>query len=203
MRRMVASVLVALAILVMGAGGASAAEAPPPIRGSGPVPPPSPRLALGLSIVLPAVGYGMMAGALAGDPNTVGKLALGLGATLALAGPSGGNLYTGRVGHALAFTGGRLVLATVGLAAVGAGIAVGDSSESDYDPGKSRAYLKLVLGCVAGIVGLSVWESVGTYRSAKAVEEAGGVVRTVSIAPLLVAGRQGLQPGGLSLAGAF
>ena len=193
-----------VATMMMNPRRASAdAEPSPPAEHSEPSPPPSSVRALALSIALPLAGYGLMAAAASRDVDTLSKLGMGTGAVLALLGSSGGHVYTGRFGRAAAFSAGRVALAVVGLGAAVEGISYGDSSESDYDHDKARAYMALALGAAGGILGLSVWESVDTYRSARAAEAAGRAGASLAIAPMLVPDRRSLTLGGLALAGTF
>lgn|GEM_PF-4390855 len=196
-------IFMALTILMAIPRGASAEGEAPPLRESSP--PKSSGLALGLSVGLPVAGYGMMAltGLVPGDVTTFRKVAMVTGATLALAGPSGGNLYIGRSGRALAFTGGRLLLATAALIAFTEGIKFSDSSESDYRPDTARTYMVGLLLCGAGVLGLSAWESVDTYRTAHAAELARRSETSLFIAPLVVPDGHRLALGGLSLGGTY
>ena len=144
-----------------------------------------------------------LTGLVPGDVTTLRKVVMVTGASLALAGPSGGNLYIGRSGRALAFTGGRLLLATAALMALNEGIRYSDSSEADYRPDTARAYMMGMLLCGAGVLGLSVWESVDTYRTARAAERGSAGAASLAIAPFVVPDRHRLTLAGLSLAGTY
>jgi len=193
----------ALAILAAIPRGVSAQDEAPPRRESSP--PKSSSLALGLSVGLPIAGYGMMAltGLVPGDVTTFRKVVMVTGASLSLAGPSGGNLYIGRSGRALAFTGGRLLLATAALIAFTEGIKYSDSSESDYHPATARTYMMAMLLCGTGVLGLSAWESVDTYRTARAAERVNAGATSLAIAPFVVPDGHRPSLAGLSLAGTY
>ena len=193
--------IAALAILAAGSGRAAAEdEATPPQPAT---PPGSPGLALGLSIGVSATGYGtvLVDGLAPGNVTGFRKAIMAVGATLALGGPSSGNLYIGHIGRALAFTGGRVLLAAAATVAVTEAIGYGDSSEADYRPGTARKYMAGALVCAAGVLALSVWETVDTYRATTQAARAGG--GSLSVAPFVLPTQQGLSLAGLSLTGTY
>ncbi len=188
-----------LTILAVPPAEAEAAELPPEDARTSR----SPGLALGLSIALPALGYGTMAvSALpSGHIQSWQEIGMAGGAILALLGPSGGHLYTGHAGRAMAFSGGRLLLTILGFVAFDEGMQHDDRSEADYDHGAVRASMIEVGLCAAGILALSIWESIDTYYSARARGQAPR--RDLALAPLLVGTRGGASVAGLAVVGAY
>lgn len=159
----------------------------------------SPGLALGLSIGLPLAGYGMMAAsAIPSRTSALQGAGMASGVLLALVGPSGGHFYANHVGRGLAFSGGRLLLAILGSAAFAQGMDHEDMSEADYDKDiVRRADIEVAL-CAAGILALSIWESVDTYITTK--RDSGPAL---SLAPLMVRQREGVSLAGVSLVGTY
>ena len=142
----------------------------------------------------------MVASALpSGNIQSWQNAGLFVGAGLALVGPSGGHFYTGHIGRGLAFSAGRLLLLALGSAAFSEGMRHDDVSEASYDRGAVKTSNIEVALCGVGILALSIWESIDTYFSAKALS------RTpkpgLAFAPMIVRGREGLSLIGLSLAG--
>ena len=203
--RTLAFTIATLAILVAVPRSAAADGETAPPKAEDTPPPRSPGLALGLSIGVTTVGYGtiLLDGLVPGDITAFRKAIMAVGVTLALGGPSSGNLYTGRIGRALAFTGGRLLLAAAATVAVTEGIGYSDSSEADYRPGTARKYMAGALVCAAGVLGLSVWETVDRYRATKQAERAGAGGGSLSVAPFVLPTHQGLSLAGLSLGGTY
>jgi hypothetical protein len=201
MRSLLSLVFVVLAVLTAGTRRAAAETGREPSEASTPVK--SPGLALGLSIALPAAGYGLfLASVLPSRSDSSLQVAgLFLGAGLALIGPSGGHFYTGQVGRGLAFSGGRLLLLTLAAAAFAEGMKHEDMSESSYDGGAVRISMIELALCGAGILALSVWESIDTYHSAESVNRT--PKRSLAVAPMLVRNGEGLSLTGLSLAGTY
>lgn len=159
----------------------------------------SPGLALGLSIGLPLAGYGMITASLLPDGSSGwAKASAVSGAMLALVGPAGGHFYANRVGRGLAFSGGRFLLLFLGGMAFGEGLKHGDTSEADYDKDiVRRSAIEMAL-CAAGILGLSIWESIDTYYTTK--RDSGPAL---SLTPMMVNQRDGVSLAGVSLAGRF
>jgi hypothetical protein len=164
----------------------------------------SPGLALGLSIAAPLAGYGMIAATAAvssGGHKTLEGIALFGGVGLGLLGPSLGHFYTGHIGRGLAFSGGRLLLLVVASSLIAEGIEHSDVSESDYDRSAARTSMIGAAICGAGILGLNVWESIDSYRSAAQLNRAAS--RSLAVAPMVVPGRDGGSLVGLTLAGRY
>lgn len=197
-------VLIVLAGVAITARPSLATETPlEPAPEGGPAQEKSPGLALGLSIALPLAGYGMIAAASLppGDIQTWQKVTMGAGIAMALVGPSGGHLYLGSYRRAALFTAGRLALTGLAAIAFSEGVSHSDTSESSYDSMKSEAAAVGVALCGAGIVALSIWESIDSYGMAKEMNRAPG--RTLALSPMMASSREGVSLAGLSLAGTF
>jgi len=192
--RLPAVVLLVLAVMPGVAGAQSRNEAPPER---------SPGLALGLSAGLPLAGYAMIAAAVlpSGNIQAWQKVSMVGGIGLALLGPSGGNYYTGRFLPAFAFSAGRLTLAALGAMFLQEGIGHSDVSEADYQPGAAKTSMIEVAACGAGILALSVWESLDSYVATKRRNP--GNRRPLALAPLMIPGREGKLVTGLGVAGTY
>jgi len=163
----------------------------------------SPGLALGLSIGLPVAGYGLIAAAMLPSDHvqTWQKVSLASGVGLALLGPSGGHVYINRPLRGVAFTAGRLALAGLGVLALIEGMGHSDHDVPGYQPGAANTAMVQMGLCGAGILALSVWESVSTYRLAERMNRP--TQRTVALGPLLAPNRDGGLLAGLTLGGHF
>jgi hypothetical protein len=163
----------------------------------------SPGLALGLSVGLPLVGAGMIAAAAlpASYNHTWQTLSMLGGLGLVLLGPSGGNFYIGRIPRGFAFSGGRLALTALAAALIAEGIRHSDVSESDYERGAAKTSMIGAFACGAGILGLTIWETIDAYYATKRLNRA--KQQTLAFAPMIVPGREGTFVAGMAVAGRY
>lgn len=163
----------------------------------------SPGLALGLSLALPAAGFGMigLAALPSGSIQSWQQVSVFLGVGLVLAGPSGGQFYTRHYGRAAAFSSARLLLAALAAAAIADGIDHSDQSEADYRRGAARTSMIEAGLCGAGIVALSIWDIIDSYLSAR--DDSRRSRPGLTLSPLLVPHAAGSSVAGFAVAGTY
>ena len=81
------------------------------------------------------------------------------------------------------------------------GIDHSDVSESDYEPGAARTSMIGAAICGAGILGLTIWESIDTYYAAAQRNRA--ATRSLAVAPMVLPSHNGGSLIGLTLAGRY
>jgi hypothetical protein len=165
----------------------------------------TPWVAPALSAGAALAGYGtaLVAALPSGDiqPWQTGCLVGGL--SLGVLGPAAGHLYTGHYGRAAAFSVGRLAMSAIALTGLHGLVEHGDTGEADYGKGET-ANTTLLIGGLAGVLALSIWEGFDSYRSAQARNQE-RPARRLALAPYLVpgAGPANVSAAGMMLAGQF
>jgi hypothetical protein len=113
--------------------------------------------------------------------RTVGLVA---GLTLGVLGPSAGHIYTGDYLRASLFGLGRLAFAGIALAGVFRAVGHPDADEPGYRDDKSEILGLMIVGS-AGVLAMTIWESIDSYSSAKAAnrKQEG---RALALSPFIV-----------------
>ena len=161
---------------------------------------PSPALAATITGGAAVVGYGTAVGLAVYtdfEPEALFFSAVAVG----MFGPAGGHVYAGtNFGHPLLFAFGRIGF--VGLILIGIQDLI---AHDDGQTGKANEGFDFALmgTGVVGIVGLTVWETIDSYRCAVKVTQRSST--SVSLAPFLIPARAtgGSTSGGLLLSGRF
>ena len=164
-----------------------------------------PWMAATLSAGPAALGYGIAAAStLPSGHITSAQVACVVGGlTVGVLGPSAGHIYTGNYLRAGLFGMGRLAFAGMALAGLLSALDHPEADEGGYKNDKTEIWSLMLLGS-AGVLGLTIWESVDSYYSAKAVnrERAG---RALALSPFIVPSRGTGSPSatGLLVSGRF
>lgn len=147
----------------------------------------SPWTAVGLSAGVTALGYGAFAVAEAASGGSTSRQVVALsGLSLGLLGPATGHLWTSDFDRAALFTGGRLLLVGTAAFAISALVADGDGPDSGSHHPHPYVDGALAIGSLAGVVALSVWETVDAYqRAAARIERARAAAPSFTVGPFL------------------
>jgi hypothetical protein len=125
------------------------------------------------------------------------------GLTLGVLGPSAGHIYTGNYLRASLFGIGRLAFAGIALAGVLQVLDHPDPGEPGYRDDKTEILSLIIVGS-AGVLGMTIWESIDSYFCAKAVNrEREG--RALALSPFIVPsqGKGSSSVAGLLVSGRF
>ena len=143
-----------------------------------------PWLAATLSAGPAVLGYGIAAAAILQDRHVTSAQAGCLvgGLALGILGPSAGHIYTGNYLRAGLFGMGRLAFASIAFAGLVSALGGPEPDEFGYSDDTTGTW-GLMIGGLAGVLGLTIWESIDSYSSAKEVNRKG---RAFALSPLIV-----------------
>ena len=129
-----------------------------------------PWLAATLTAGPAVLGYGIAAAATlpSGHVTSAQTACLVGGLALGLLGPSAGHIYTGNYLRAGAFGIGRLAFAGIALAGLLSALGHPEGDQPGYRDDRTELWSLMLVGS-AGVLALTIWESIDSYSSAKAV----------------------------------
>jgi hypothetical protein len=145
-----------------------------------------PWLAATLTAGPAVLGYGIAAAAAfqSGHVTSAQTVCLVGGLSLGLLGPSAGHIYTGNYLRAGLFGMGRLAFAGIAFAGLLSAMHHPDRDEAGYTDDRA-GLLGLMIAGSAGVLALTIWESIDSYSSAREVNRK-RKGRALALSPFIV-----------------